>query len=126
MSTFARKQVQPQYPQDVPQEATGATAAEPSTSQDVGPTEPKVKRRARGKGRGKAAAKKAHERAIVSPAETLQKIDTMTQTDSDFEEYLHLSEEQFHDYQLYKEKQMMQKFMVETIQEADFADYDEK
>ena len=127
LSTFARKQVQQEDPEDYPQEGLSATGGEPSTSQDVAPTVPKVRRRGRGKGRGKTAVKKSDESVKVSghkSAETLQKVDTMTQTDSDFEEYLQLSEDQFEEYQLYKEKQMMQKYMVETIQEEDFAEYD--
>ena len=62
--------------------------------------------------------------AFGSFQESVHKIDSMTQTDSDFEDYLEMSEEQFEAYQLYKEKQMKQKYLIETIQEEDFKDYD--
>ena len=126
LSSFARKKVKEEDPEDLPEEAAGATGGEPSTPQDFSSTEPKVRKKARGKGqgRGKASSKKSAESVIVSPGRTLQRVDTMTQTDSDFEEYLQLSEEQFQEYQLYKEMQMIQQYSVQTIQEEDFREYD--
>ena len=126
LSSFARKKVQEEDPEDFNEEAVSGSVPEPSTSQDFSPTQPKVRKKsiAKGRGRGKTSAKKSAENVIVSPAGTLQKVDTMTQTDSDFEEYLQLSEEQFEEYQLYKEMKMIQQYSVQTIQEEDFRDYD--
>ena len=46
------------------------------------------------------------------------------QTDSDFESYLELPEEEFAEYQRYKEEQLMQKYLVTTILQEDFEDYE--
>ena len=126
LSSFARKQVHHEAEELPEQREAIPHDPQPSTSQDFGGAKPKVKRRRIGKGRGKTTDKTSEQSEIVVGPTTLEKVDTMTQTDSDFEEYLQLSEEQFEQYQLYKEMQVMQQYSVQTIQEEDFREYDGK
>ena len=106
---------------------------EPSTSQEFDGTKPTVKHteRGRGKGRGKGRGRgqKSIPSKVVQPlpvqsVQSVEKSDMMTQTDSDFEEYLMMSEQEFEEYQMYKEQQMRQQYLVSTITEEDFRDYD--
>ena len=60
----------------------------------------------------------------VSPKIDIPKCDMTTQTDSDFEGYLEMSDEQFLEYQRYKEYQAMQQYLVNSIVEEDFVDYE--
>ena len=96
---------------------------------------PKVQRtergRARGKGRGKGCGRgqksiwtEVVQSAPVQPVQSVEKYDMMTQTDSDFEEYLIMSEQEFEEYQMYKEQKLRQQYLVTTIQEEDFQEYD--
>ena len=127
LSSFAKKALPRNVEEDIG-EAEGP--GEPSTSEDFTTSKPKVSRKGRGKAKGKGKGKKTTPSKSVQPAQfvqdgqAVQKADMMTQTDSDFEEYLLLSEEDFQEYQMYKEKQMMQKYLVETIMEQDFEDYE--
>ena len=54
----------------------------------------------------------------------IQKSDMTTQTDSDFEEFLEIPEDEFEEYKMYKEMKLRQQYLVNTIQEEDFAHYD--
>ena len=125
---FAKKAVQ-QYFQV---ENLDPTVPQPSTSQDFDGTKPKVQCTERGKGRGKSRGRgrgrgqKSNTPAVV-PSVTVQSVeksDMMTQTDSDFEEYLIMSEQEFEEYQMYKEQKLMQQYLVSTIREEDFHEYD--
>ena len=108
---------------------------EPSTSQEFDGTKPKVQRTERGRGRGKGRGKRRGRGPKLNPTDVVQgvpvqhtqsveKSDMTTQTDSDFEEYLLMSEQEFEEYQMYKELQMRQQYLVSTITEEDFQDYD--
>ena len=121
LSSFAKKAIVPTVEEDIPDQEVPVEA---STSQKVTGTKPKAKRKPTGKGRGKSKGQKVVSREQVPFVQTVGKADMTTQTDSDFEEYLHLSEEDFNEYQMYKEKQMMQQYLVSTIQEKDFHDYE--
>ena len=104
---------------------------EPSTSEEFGGTKPKVQCTERGKGRGKGRGRGQKSipteqvpAVAVEPVQILVKSDMMTQTDSDFEDYLMMSEQEFEEYQMYKEWKLMQQYLVSTIREEDFKDYD--
>ena len=131
VASFAKKAVQ-QY---VEEENPTAPVPEPSTSDEFAGTKPKVQCTERGKGRGKGTGKGRGRgvRSIptqqlqpvpVQPVQSVEKSDMMTQTDSDFEEYLIMSEQDFEQYQMYKEQKLMQQYLVSTIREEDFKDYD--
>ena len=127
ISGFAKKAVQ----QDVQEEIPNAHDPEPSTSDEFSGTKPKVPRTQRGKGRGKGLGKGRGRGQKSSPPEVVQSVpvqsqdksDMMTQTDSDFEEYLIMSEQDYEEYQIYKEKVLMQNYLVRMIREEDFQDY---
>ena len=128
LSSFCRKRVK----DIVPEEIADLPDPEPSSSHDTGTSAQEVQRKAKGKGRGKGqprarkSAKTVHvEHPVVQVVNVLSnKSDMTTQTDSDFEQYLDMSEAEFQRYQLYKQQQLMQQYLVTTIQEEDFAEYD--
>ena len=126
VASFAKKAVQ----QNIQEEFPDAPVPEPSTSEEFGGAKPKVPRTQRGKGRGKGMGKgrgrgkKPPEVLQSVPVQSQEKLDMMTQTDSDFEEYLIMSEQDYTQYQMYKEKVLMQKYLVSTIREEDFEEYD--
>ena len=124
---FAKKAVQKDFEVEIPD----PNVPQPSTSQEFDGTKPKVQRTERGKGRGKGRGRgqksiptEVVQPVPVQPVQSVQKLDMMTQTDSDFEEYLVMSEQEFEEYQMFKEKKLMQQYLVSTIQEEDFQDYD--
>ena len=112
----------------VEEENPDSNIPQPSTSGDVPLDKAKSKRKAttKGKARGKTLAKAqvAQPVPVPVPLPILQKSDMTTQTDSDFEEFLQIPEDEFEEYKMYKEMKMRQQYLVNTIQEEDFADYD--
>ena len=124
--TFAKKSIH----QVVEEENPDSNIPEPSTSDDVPVDKPKNKRKAttKGKGRGKTSAKGQVGAPVpvpvAVPGAMLEKCDMTTQTDSDFEEFLQIPEDEFEEYKMYKEMKMRQQYLVNTIQEEDFGDYD--
>ena len=118
---------------NVEEENPDPTVLEPSTSEEIAGTKPKVQRTERGKGRGKGRGRGRAHKSIptelvhpvpVQPVQSVEKSDMMTQTDSDFEDYLIMSEQEFEEYQMYKEQKLMQQYLVQTIQKEDFQNYD--
>ena len=103
---------------------------DPSTSDDVPVDKPKSKRKAtiKGKGRGKTSVKGEVAPPVPVPVPVpgavAEKCDMTTQTDSDFEEFLQIPEDEFEEYKMYKEMKIRQQYLVNTIQEEDFGDYD--
>ena len=120
--TFAKKSIH----QVVEEENPDSNIPYPSTSDDVGLDKPKSKRKAttKGKGRGKTSAKGQVAPPVPLPGAMIQKSDMTTQTDSDFEEFLEIPEDEFEEYKMYKEMKLRQQYLVNTIQEEDFAHYD--
>ena len=114
----------------VEEENPDSNIPQPSTSDDVPVDKPKSKRKAttKGKGRGKTLAKAQVSQPVPVPVPVplpmVQKSYMTTQTDSDFEEFLQIPEDEFEDYKMYKEMKIRQQYLVNTIQEEDFGDYD--
>ena len=121
LSSFARKTVRP-IVQDDPEPPP---EPQPGTSDDTPSNLPSQKGRGKGRGKGNPRGKKYQKTEhVVQPVQQLVKCKMATQTDSDFESYLKLPEDQFADYQRYKEEQLMQKYLVTTILQEDFEDYE--
>ena len=123
--SFAKKNIY----QIVDEENPDSNIPDPSTSGDVPVDKPKSKRKAtptKGKGRGKSSAKIQVLQPVPVPVPMgmIQKSDMTTQTDSDFEEFLQITEDEFEEYKMYKEMKLRQQYLVNTIQEEDFAHYD--
>ena len=122
--TFAKKSTY----DIVEEENPDSNIPDPSTSGDVPVVKPKSKQKAttKVKGRGKKLAKGevVPPVPVPVPGPMPQKCDMMTQTDSDFEEFLQVPEDEFEEYKMYKEMKVRQQYLVNTIQEEDFADYD--
>ena len=124
--TFAKKSIH----QMVEEENPESNIPDPSTSDDVPVDKPKSKRKAttKGKGRGKTSAKGQVAPPVPVPVPLpgamIQKCDMTTQTDSDFEEFLQIPEDEFEEYKMYKEMKLRQQYLVNTIQEEDFTHYD--
>ena len=124
--TFAKKSIH----QVVEEENPESNIPDPSTSDDVPVDKPKSKQKAttKGKGRGKTSAKGQVAPPVPVPlplpGAMIQKSDMTTQTDSDFEEFLQIPEDEFEEYKMYKEMKLWQQYLVNTIQEEDFAQYD--
>ena len=110
----------------VEEENPDSNIPEPSTSIDVPLDNPKRKRKAttKAKGRGKTLAKGQVAPPVPVAGGMVEKCDMTTQTDSDFEEFLQIPEDEFEEYKMYKEMKIRQQYLVNTIQEDDFADYD--
>ena len=128
---LAKKAVQQYFEVENPD----PSVPEPSTSQEFDGTKPKVQRteRGRGSGKGRGKGRGRGQKSIptdlvqpvpVQPVQSVDKSDMMTQTDSDFEEYLMMSEQDFEEYQMYKEQKLRHQYLVSTITEEDFQDYD--
>ena len=124
--TFAKKSTYHIVEEENPE----SNIPDPSTSGDVALDKPKSKRKAttKGKGRGKTSAKGQVPPPVPVPVPVpgamVQKCDMTTQTDSDFEEFLQIPEDEFEEYKMYKEMKIRQQYLVNTIQEEDFGDYD--
>ena len=100
-------------------------ASETLTSGDVSVTKAKTSMKSK-KGKRKRRDKKSVTSEMAQPllVPMVETADMMTQTDSDFVEFLQMSEEEYQEYQMYKEKQLRQQYLVETVQEIDFQVYD--
>ena len=120
LSTFARRTIRPTVQDETPIEP------EPATSHETSSAQTQARGRKRGRGRGRATGRKiAKTEHVVQPVKQMVTCEISTQTDSDFEGYLEMSEEEFADYQRYKEQQIMQKYLVTTIIQEDFTEYEQ-
>ena len=122
--TFAKKSVYHIMEEENPD----SNVPDASTSADLTLEKPKSKRKVttKGKGRGKTSAKAQVVQPVPLPVPVpmVQKCDMTTQTDSDFYEFLQIPEDEFEEYKMYKEMKLRQQYLVQTIQEEDFCDYD--
>ena len=101
----------------------GAQAAcSQDSSVSVGKKKPKNTKKAKGRGQ---KSNVVQEPILPSTSHVPHNnCDAYTQTDVDFEYYLELDEKEYEDYQAYQHAKMTQTYLVSSITEQDFAEYD--